>query len=95
MSMTVIPTFAITTLLLGGFNDLSVQLALVGVLSITVHALITPADGVPGPYPNFDNYTPTQPPLRDHVLVFGLASLLLVSLVSRIYPLVSCPAPLY
>ena len=82
-----IPTFATITLLLGGFNDLSVQLTLVGILGIILHTAITPTD-LSGPYPNFDNY-PTQPPPRDYVLVFGLASLALGALFSRVRPLVS------
>ena len=85
---TIIPTFAAVTLLLGGFNEISAKLTLVGILGIIVHAAITPADLL-GPYPNFDNYHPTQPPLRDYALVFGLASIVLVILFSRIYPLVS------
>ena len=88
MATAVIPAFTATTLLLGGFNEFSIQLTLVGVLSITLHALITPTD-LPGRYPNFDAYTPTQPPLRDYVLVSFLASLVFVSLISRIHSLVS------
>ena len=83
-----IPAFATITLLIGGFNDLSVQLTLVGILAIILHTAITPTE-LSGPYPNFDNYHPTQPPFRDYVLVFGLASLGLVALFSRFYPLVS------
>ena len=85
---TIIPTFAAITLLLGGLNELNVQLTLVGVLAIVLHAAITPTDPY-SMYPDFDNCNPTQPPLRDYVLVFGLASLVLVSLLLRIYPLVS------
>ena len=88
---TVILTFAAITLLLGGLNELSVQLTLVGILAIILHAAITPTD-LSDMYPNFDNHNPTQPPLRDYVLVFGLASLVLVSLLSRTHPLVSVSA---
>lgn len=85
---TLIPAYAAITLLMGGFNGLSIQLTLVGILAIIIHAAITPTD-LSGPYPNFDNYHPTQPPFRDYVLVFGLASLALAALFSRIYPFVS------
>lgn len=90
---TVIYTFAAITLLLGGLNELSVQLTLVGILAIILHTAITPADPF-GMYPDFDSYSPTQPPLRDYVLVFGLASLVLVSLLSRTHHLVSESVPL-
>jgi len=82
-----IPTFTAITLLLGGLNGLSIQLTLVGILAITLHTAATPTDF--NPYPNFDDYHPTQPPLRDYVLVFGLVSLMLIALFSRIHPLVS------
>ena len=87
-AITFIPAFAATTLLLGGLNELSIQLVLVGILGIILHTAITPID-LTSPYPNFDNYHPTQPPFRDYVLVFGLASLALVALFPRIHPLVS------
>lgn len=86
---TFIPAFAAITLLIGSFNGFSVQLMLVGVLVIILHTAMTPTERLSGPYPNFDNYHPTQPPFRDCVLVFGLASLGLVALFSRVYPLVS------
>jgi hypothetical protein len=87
MSQTaLIPTFAATTLLLGSFNELSVWLTLVGILGIILHTAITPT-GLPGPYPNFNNYS-TEPPIQDLLLVFGLASLALVALFSRVRPLV-------
>lgn len=83
----VIPIFTALTLLLGGFGELNLRLTLIGVFGITMHAAITP--NPPCFYTNFDTYNPTQPPLRDYVLVFGLASVVLVSLFLRIYPLVS------
>jgi hypothetical protein len=83
-----IPTFATITLLIGGFNKLGVQLTLVGILAIILHTVMTPTE-LPGPYPNFDNYHPSQPPLRDYVLVFGLTSLGLIALFSKFYTLVS------
>jgi hypothetical protein len=82
-----IPTFVAITLLLGGANELNIQLMLAGILGIVLHTALSPAD-LSGPYPNFDNYHPEQPPFRDHVLVFGLAGLMLVALFLRIYPLV-------
>lgn len=85
-AVALIPTFAAITLLLGSFNELSVRLALIGILGIILHTATTPTDPS-GPYPNFDNY-PTQPPFRDYVLVFGLASLALVALFFRVRPLV-------
>ena len=91
---TFIPAFATITLLMGGFNELSIQLTLVGILAIILHTAITPTD-LPGPYPNFDNYHPTQPPFRDYVLAFGLASLGFVALFSRIYSSVSGSVFLY
>ena len=84
-----IPTFAAVTLLLGGFNELGVQLTLIGIFAIILHEAMTPIDPF-GSYPNFDNYHPIQPPLRDYVLVFGLASIVLVALYLRIHPLASC-----
>ncbi|KAF9649983.1 hypothetical protein BDM02DRAFT_1685664 [Thelephora ganbajun] len=83
---TFIPTFAAITLILGGANELSVQLILIGVLAIILHTTLTPAD-FSNPYPNFDNYHPTDPPLRDYVLVFGLVTLMLIALISRVHPL--------
>ena len=85
---TLIPTFAAIILLMGGFTELSVHLTLTGILAILLHAAITPSD-IYGLYPNFDDPYPTHPPFRDYVLVFGLASLVLLALFSRIYPLVS------
>ena len=85
---TLIPTFATITLIAGGFTELSVQLTLAGIFAIFLHAAITPSD-LHGLYPNLDNPYPTYPPFRDYVLVFGLASLVLLALFSRIYPLVS------
>ncbi|KAF9789294.1 hypothetical protein BJ322DRAFT_1105154 [Thelephora terrestris] len=78
-----IPLFAAVTLLFGGANQLSAQLIIAGVLAITTHAAFSPAN-LSSPYPNFEIYHPKQPPLRDYVLVFGLASLLLVTLISRV-----------
>jgi len=87
---TFIPAFAAITLLIGGFNELSMQLTLVGILAIILHTAITSTEErLSCPYPSFDNYHLTQPPFRDYVLVFGLASLGLVALFSRFYPLVS------
>lgn len=85
---TFIPTFVAAILVLGGANEFSIQLMLVGVLSIITHTALSPVDPS-GLYPNFDNYHPVQPPFRDYVLVFGLASLMFVALFSRIYPLAS------
>ena len=82
-----IPVFAVITLLLGGTNELSNWLILVGILSINIHATLPPADPS-SPFPNFDNYHPQQPPFRDYILVFGLASLMLVALISRTHRLV-------
>lgn len=84
---TFIPTFTAITLLLGGFNELSVRLTLVGIFAITLHTAVTPIDL--NLYPNFDDYHPSQSPFRDYVLVFGLVSLMLIALFSRIRPLVS------
>ncbi|KAF9789341.1 hypothetical protein BJ322DRAFT_1018021 [Thelephora terrestris] len=78
-----IPLFAAVTLLFGGANQLSAQLIIAGVLAITAHAAFSPAN-LSSPYPNFEIYHPEQPPFRDYVLVFGLASLLLVTLISRV-----------
>lgn len=85
---TFIPAFAAITLVLGGANEFSIQSMLVGILAIFIHTALSPVD-LSNPYPNFDNYRPVQPPFRDYVLVFGLVSLWLVVLFSRIYPLVS------
>lgn len=85
---TIIPVFGAITLLISGFNKLGAQLTFVGILAIILHAAITPTE-LSGPYPDFDNYHPTQPPFRDYVLVFGLAGLVLVALFSRFCPSVS------
>jgi hypothetical protein len=94
MSPTTIPAFAAITLLFGGVNEVSLRLTLVGVLATILHAALSP-ESLSGPHPNFDNYHPQQPPLRDYVLVFGLASLVLAALLWRIHPTVSCFALFY
>ena len=94
MSPTTIPAFAAITLLFGGVNEVSLRLTLVGVLATILHAALSP-ENLSVPYPDFDNYHPRQPPLRDYMLVFGLASLMLAALLSRIHPMVSCFALFY
>ena len=90
---TFIPTFCAIILALGGTNGFSIQLMLIGTLATIIHAAWSPPD-LTTPYPNFDDYHPTQPPFRDYVLVFGLAGLILVALFSRIRPSVSDFFPL-
>jgi hypothetical protein len=78
-----IPAFAAMVSPLGRVNELSIQLILIGIFTIIIHAALPPTN-VSSPYLNFGNYHPEQPPLRDHVLVFGIASLALVVLITRI-----------
>ncbi|KAF9785416.1 hypothetical protein BJ322DRAFT_828980 [Thelephora terrestris] len=78
-----IPAFAAMVSPLGRVNELSIQLILIGIFTISIYAALPPTN-LSSSYPNSGNYHLEQPPLRDHVLVFGIASLTLVVLISRI-----------
>ena len=78
-----VSAFATITLLIGSFGGLNVHLTFAGFLTIILCTIMTPTEPL-GSYPDFDCY-PTQPPFRNYVLVFGLASLGFVALILRFY----------